>query len=252
MADQIYLNLWISDFSEDSMLDAWGKLLEAFPASTKQPGVRGLAVIPFDWGETAVLEQVFAEGSTVEETVVAAREFQHADYAYQAAMRWDVWRQKTLEELAETDLESLTDELLDAEEREEEQTEELAGEGGAESETADESLGWKRVPMEISIICLGPEFDAETGSAPAGGMAGNPHFRVDLGLDTLFLPEDEALQEDDPESWEEAALCYRDNIAQLLGFIRRIEKALPLQSRLLWSASGDDLGERIRQAYSGT
>ena len=109
MADQIYLNLWVEGFSEDSMLGGWRKLLDEFPSSLAMPGVRGVAAIPFIWGEAAAFEQVFAEGATIESVVEAAREFQHADYAYQAAMRWDVWRQKTLEELAETDLDKLVE-----------------------------------------------------------------------------------------------------------------------------------------------
>jgi hypothetical protein len=251
MADQIYLNLWVKGFSEESMLDAWRKLLDEFPSSLALPGVRGVAAIPFTWGEAAVFEQVFAEGATIESVVAAAREFQHPDYAYQAAMRWDVWRQKTLEELAETDLDALVDEELN---EESDAGEESAGEdeGGSQpAQSANETLGWKRVPMEVSIVCLGPEFDAATESNSAEPAAGNPHFRLELGLDTLFLPDDESRIEGDEDDWEEAALCYRDNITQLLGYIRRIEKALPLQSRLLWSASGEDLSERIRQAYSG-
>jgi hypothetical protein len=263
VADQVYLSLWLNSFSEDSMLDFWAKLLEAFPCSPSQPGVRGLAVIPFSWGETAVLEQVYAESETIDSAVQAARDFLHPDYAYVAAMNWDIWRQKSFEELAETDVDALIDTELDpssADELESSQSEvseaaldQLEVSGSSLQVSTNETLGWKRVPKEVTIACLGPEFDAvEDLNAPESSTNyQNPHFRIDVGLDTLFLPE-EPLESEDDEDWDEAALCYRDNISQLLGFMRRIEKALPLKRRLLWSASGDDLGERIREAYSGT
>jgi hypothetical protein len=43
--------------------------------------------------------------------------------------------------------------------------------------------------------------------------------------------------------------CYRENIAQLLGYIRKLEKSLPIDRRLLWSSSGEDLAGRIRATY---
>lgn len=255
MAEPIYLDLWIEGFTEDSMLEAWGKILDTFPESIQIAGVRGVTVLPFNWGEAAALEQGFAEGATVETALSAARDFQHSDYAYLAALCWDAWRQKTLEELSETDLDALAEAELAEEseggDEELEQDDELPL-GGKPSQSANETLSWKRVPMEVSVICLGPEFDTESGGASGSSESANPHFRIDLGLDTLFLPDEIASEEDDPEGREEAALCYRDNITQLLGFIRRMEKTLPMKSRLLWSASGEDLGERIRQAYGGS
>jgi hypothetical protein len=106
--------------------------------------------------------------------------------------------------------------------------------------------------MEVSIVCIGPEFDVpEGGNDGSAEPSASPHFRIELGLDTLFLPDEESTPAEDEDDWEEAALCYRDNITQLLGYLRRIEKALPVKSRVLWSASGEDLSERIRQAYGG-
>lgn len=247
MADQIYLHLWIEQFHEDSMLEFWGKLLEVFPASAAAPDVRGVAAIPFTWGEAAAVEQVFAEGASVESTVALAREFLHPDYAYQAALRWDMWRQKTVEELTEPDPDELAGEA-----RPDHASDDASGDSDTGADEAfTETLGWKRVPLEVTITCLGPEFDRPDDVAGAVPPEASPHFKIDLGLDTLFLPEADADESAGEEDWEEAALCYRDNITQLLNFLRRIEKTLPLKSRLLWSSAGDDLGERIRQAYGG-
>jgi len=56
------------------MLATWAKALAVFPVSTLAPGIRELAVYPFEWGETPVLEQSFQEGAVLEEVVPMAAE----------------------------------------------------------------------------------------------------------------------------------------------------------------------------------
>ena len=198
------------------MIETWGKVLEAFPASPALPGVRSVAVIPFEWSETAVFEQDYAEGADVALAAEAAREFLHPDYAYQASLHWDMWRLKNPEELADTDMEAIVDdEFLDKDESgvdatgESEEVSELSGDHRPGNRT-DELLGWKRLPMEVTITCVGPEFEevvakTELDGSPESAFSvvpERPHLRVDLGLDTLFLPDD-ADHEDDHEVEDE-------------------------------------------------
>ena len=82
MADRVYLSLWLDEFSAVGMLPVWAKALAEFPVSSLSPGIRELAVYPFHWGETPVLEQSFQEGAGVGEAVALAAEFLHEDYAY--------------------------------------------------------------------------------------------------------------------------------------------------------------------------
>ncbi|MBI3933900.1 MAG: hypothetical protein HY316_04355 [Acidobacteria bacterium] len=206
MADWVYLSLWVEGFSAETMLAAWAKALAEFPLSTLSPGIRELAVYPFEWGEPPVLEQSFQEGARVEEAVPLAAEFLHEDYAYEAELNWDVWVPR-------------------------------------EPGSLDQ---WERVTQTISVACLGPQFEPE-------GTEDHPHLLVSLGLDSIFLPE-QTENEDEKELLEEAlegvaGNCYRENISQLLGYLQQLEKILPLTRRLLWSASGEDLAERIRSAY---
>jgi len=101
---------------------------------------------------------------------------------------------------------------------------------------------WEKVAQIVSVACLGPQFEDED-------TEDHPNLLLDLGLDSLFLPEDV-----DPEVLEEglqgvAGNCYRENISQLLGYVQRLEENLPVARRMLWSSSGEDLAERIRAAY---
>ncbi|HWP84828.1 MAG TPA: hypothetical protein VNN17_06540, partial [Terriglobia bacterium] len=95
--------------------------------------------------------------------------------------------------------------------------------------------------------CLGPRFEGED-------TEDHPHILLDLGLDSLFLPE-EAEEGTDAGALAEAlegmaGTCYRDNIAQLLSYAKKLEETLPVARRLLWSSSGEDLAARIQAAYS--
>src|SRR3990172_8304057 len=95
MNDLVYLSLWLRDFSEQTMLPYWKFALALFPVSSLLPGGRTLAIYPFHWGETPVLEQMFAAGATADQLVALAGEFLHGDYAYEAGTNWDVWVPKS-------------------------------------------------------------------------------------------------------------------------------------------------------------
>jgi hypothetical protein len=101
---------------------------------------------------------------------------------------------------------------------------------------------WEKAAQNVSVACLGAEFEDEDTEE-------HPHLLFDLGLDSLFLPEgeDRALLAQALEGV--AGSCYRDNIAQLLTYVYKLEKHLPVARRLLWSSSGQDLAARIHAAY---
>ena len=202
MADRVYLSLWVDGFSADNMLATWAKTLAEFPVSSLAPGIRELAVYPFEWGEAPVLEHSFQEAAAVGEALVLAAEFLHDDYAYQVELNWDVWMPR-------------------------------------EPGSLDQ---WERIAETVSVACLGPQFEQEDTEVRA-------HLLVDLGLDSILLPEaeDENLLDEALEGV--AGNCYRENIAQLLTYIRKLEAKLPLTRRRLWSSSGDDLIARLRMAY---
>ncbi|MBI4480595.1 MAG: hypothetical protein HY651_11280 [Acidobacteria bacterium] len=218
MSDRVYLSLWVNEFSSETMLATWAKALAVFPVSTLAPGIRELAVYPLEWVETPVLEQSFQQGAALAEVVALAAEFLHEDYAYEVELNWDVW---------------------------------LPREPGSLDQ-------WERVPQMVSVACLGPQFEYEDAED-------HPHLLVSLGLDSILLPDGvpdsvddavpDAVNEEADQQSLEAALegvagnCYRENIAQLLGYMRKLEENLAIARRLLWSSSGEDFASRIRSAY---
>src|ERR1051325_4100446 len=217
MADPVYLSLWVPDFSSANMLGYWAKALGLFPASSLAPGIRELAVYPFNWAEAPVLEQSLEEGAPMGEAVRLAAEFLHQDYAYQAEINWDVWVPQSNEDEA----------------------------AGPDGRPQDGLAQWERVPGTVSIACLGPEFEPESDHGEE-----RAHLLLNLGLDTLFLPDLSGILGADADTEDEDELaqavaealegvagdCYRENIAQLLGYIRKLEKSLPIDRRLLWSS----------------
>ena len=122
MADLVYLNLWLNNFSESNMLQHWGSALAEFPVSATSPGIRSLAIYPFCWSETPILQQSFQEGADLDHVAGLAGEWLHADCAYEAQMNWDLW-------------------LL------------------AAPETPGKR---RQVPAPVSVVCFGQEFEDKT------------------------------------------------------------------------------------------
>ncbi|MGH9783059.1 MAG: hypothetical protein ACRD88_02645, partial [Terriglobia bacterium] len=126
MPDLIYLSFWLREFETQTMLGYWQRAIQEFPASQGAPGVRSVAVYPLNWSEVPLVEQVFEEGISAQETLELAQEFLHPDCAYEAQLTWDLWTPKPGD---------FPDDWMD---------------------------GWERKPQVVSIICLGTEFDRES------------------------------------------------------------------------------------------
>lgn len=101
--------------------------------------------------------------------------------------------------------------------------------------------GWKQVPLPVTLICYGPDF--EEGNLERG------HLEVDFGLNTPFRADQAT-----PDA--EARLMARDyrerlqkNIKKLLAFIHQMEQRLPIEKKLLWTETGENFAEMIRQSF---
>ncbi len=107
-------------------------------------------------------------------------------------------------------------------------------------QTSPEAPGKRRqVPSPVSLVCFGKEFADE-------GEEGRCDLQVNFGLDFAFVPDPDELThlQDSPEM-EMARQRTQENIQQLLGFVRRLERRLPVAKKLLWSESGENLAEKI-------
>ena len=89
---------------------------------------------------------------------------------------------------------------------------------------------WKLRPVAVRISCLGPAFE---------GNDGGDHLRIDFGLDSSFLPLPNV---------EGSLRMQQSNLRSLLRLVGEIENALPLERRQLWSESGANFADLLKQA----
>jgi len=198
------------------MLDRFERWLETVPVSPERPGFADLVIRAVDSSEFPLLEHDFRTGEADAAAVVAlAREHRNADCAYEVETHWDLWQR-------------------------------------------DPATGyWQRGPQRLLLICHGEAYD--NGVAAESG-----HFLADLGLEHLYTghagllgtrgargaPADPfetdflALmsQEEQLREYHERT---RQNIQQLMDWIRAVEQALPVERSVLWSEGEENLEARL-------
>jgi hypothetical protein len=85
---------------------------------------------------------------------------------------------------------------------------------------------WKLIPSRASLVLFGPKFETDE----------DDHVRIDVGLDTLFLPEPEL-----PGS----ARMTQSNVRSLLHLAHELDNTLAVERRRLWTETGENLAERL-------
>jgi len=88
---------------------------------------------------------------------------------------------------------------------------------------------WKLTPVRAALVCFGPEFEHEDDS----------HLEIEFGIDAHFLPQPEI-----PGS----LVTIQSNIKSLLKLVHDLDDALPVETRRLWSESGENFSEKLQQA----
>ncbi|HEY8997783.1 MAG TPA: hypothetical protein VIM60_07780 [Edaphobacter sp.] len=211
MADQLYLSLWFPNFRFDSLPGALVSVLRQFALISGEKRVMAATVYPISFTESPVFQRIFVN---------------------------DDRSQPSEDSIIENAVAEATEQLHDDMAYEFEMKWNLwqpehSGESGAELDTL-----WKPQPRVVKIIGFGPEFDQASYEQ-------NGHIRVDFGLDTpwVFDDEDEALDID--EQKEEAQKNIQKNVEMLLAFTLSVEKNSGISSRLLWTESGEPLAEKL-------
>ena len=226
MADLVYLSIWLRDYHASNMLKHWKRVIDSFPASLISPGIRSLTIYPFHWGETPVFERNFGEGTPADDVMNLAAEFLHEDYAYEVELSWDLWLPNP----------------------------------------SQDSREWVHAPSTVSVACMGAEFDhpdSEEGRQPEAtgelrddmprdDIDDRANIQINFGLDTPFLPpEEDVFPELDPDFDPDLTdLQIQKNLQQLIGFVHVLDQKLPVIKRVLWCESGENLAEKILEAWN--
>jgi hypothetical protein len=85
---------------------------------------------------------------------------------------------------------------------------------------------WKLRPTRVALLCFGPLFEHES----------DDQLRLELGIDTHFLPQPELPNH---------MFMAQSNIRSLLHLIEDLDAALPIERRQLWSESGENFAARL-------
>ena len=100
-----------------------------------------------------------------------------------------------------------------------------------DADPEDPEAHWIDQPMPVTFLVNGFEF--HDGAHEEAG-----HIRVDFGLDTAFLHEDEQYTPD-------LEARVRVNVAKLIAFTLAVEKNCGIASRLLWSESEETIVQKL-------
>jgi len=219
MANHAYASVWCPEFGAEVQLERLGQFLSTVPFSATRVGFTGLAVRAIAPSEMPLIEpDLRANPVDAAAIVEVTREFQNPDCAYEVQAYWDLW-------------------IFDA---------------------ASEKFVSRPDLLEIS--CHGEEYDD-------GVWKELGHFQVDLGLEHQFTGHGRLLgfrngQPATPEHPDEARFFElmaqpakleeyqektKENIRKLFDWMRRIERAMPVQTRRLWSEGEENFEARIEE-----
>jgi hypothetical protein len=210
MSDQLYLSLWYPNFRLLSLPTALTGVLRQFALIAKDGNskselgrVVAASVYPIDWTESPVYQRIYVNDDRAEES-------------------------------PDTEGSVIENAVAEA-------TEQLHEDSAYEFEmqwmlwlpefAGELDVAWKLQPSRVRITGFGPNFDADSYEQ-------NGHIRVDFGLDTPWVLEDEAVD-------LSAANHIQQNVEKLLAFTLSVEKHCGISSRLLWTESGEPLAEKL-------
>ena len=92
---------------------------------------------------------------------------------------------------------------------------------------------WKLMPARAILTCFSSGFEDPDGD----------DLRVDFGSDAVFLPDAEL-----PNS----LFMSQSNLKSLLHFVHEADSALAVESRRLWTESGENFAERLQATLEQT
>ncbi len=210
MADQLYLSLWFPNLRFEGLPAAVVSVLRQFARISGLPRVAASAAYPVNFTEPPVYQRVYvldtraAEGEDTSDSIIENA----------VAEATELLHEDTAYEF------EMKWQLWGYE----------AGEGGLDGV-------WRRTASTVKVLAFGPEFDDAT-------FEQNGQMRVDFGLDSAWVFDEDEVWEDE-EARGEAAKHIKENVEMLLAFTLSVEKHCGISSRLLWTESGEPLAEKL-------
>ena len=209
MADQLYLSLWFPNFRFEALPAALVSVLRQFAlisGGSEGKRVSAASVYPISFTEAPTYQRIYVNDDRAQDSEASIIENAVAEATEQLHddMAYEFEMKWNLWQP------------------------EHAGEGGAELDAL-----WKPQPRTVKIIGFAPEFDQASYEQ-------NGHIRVDFGLDTPWVMDDE-----DEDLDDEAKKHIQQNVEMLLAFTLSVEKHSGISSRLLWTESGEPLAEKL-------
>jgi hypothetical protein len=219
MADQLYLSLWFPNFRFAALPETLASVLRQFATVSGDKRVVAASAYPLGFTESPTYQRLYVnddrsetgEESSIENAVAEATEQLYDDMAYEFEMKWNLWTPVLPLGTMESEEDSEPAETL-----------------------------WKQEPSIVRILGFGPQFDDASFDQ-------NGHIRVDFGLDTPWILDDEALEAAQASSADsDAAATYiQKNVEMLLAFTLLVERHCNISSRLLWTESGEPLVQKL-------
>jgi hypothetical protein len=219
MANRAYLRIWTRDFSRETMIAQFARLLATAPLSAARGSFDNLTVQAIDATETPIAEWDMRE-AVFGAPEVAALAVQHLndDTAYFVEAKWDLW-------------------TFDAETlkwKQGPEPMEIVCRGPEYDGGAGQSDGNFGVDLGFEHL-----FTGHAGIL-APGAASNPFDSSDHPVEKSF------------RQWmsvegnrREYAVKTRENIQHLFGWMESIERALPVERQELWSEGEENFEARL-------
>lgn len=201
MADQLYLSLWFPNFRLATLPQKLTEVLQQFARVAGNTRVSAASSLPLGWNESPVFQRIYVNDDRSESTE---------------------------DSLAIHAVTEATEQLFDDMAYEFEVKWQLW-----HPEAAGENFEatWRLQSTTVKVVGFGPQFDDASYEQ-------NGHIRIDFGLDTPWVQEEEDLDEDGKKRLQQ-------NIETLLAFVLSVEKHCGISSRLLWTESGEPLAEKL-------
>jgi hypothetical protein len=216
MANRAYVSFWTRNYSEQTMLEQFERLLETVPLSSTGPGFWKLTVHAIGPAETPLAEHDLGAVPMKPADVIAlARQYANADSAYEVEVYWDMWRWDAGNARWVRGPESL---LLTC------QGEEYDDGAAAESGNFLADAGLEHL---------------YTGHAGLLGLHGARYAPADP-LEAEFLAR--MSQEENLYEYHQKT---RENIQQLMQWVQAVAQALPIDHFTLWSEGEENLEARL-------